>query len=154
MFRTVLSFSEASRAAARVAAALPRSSGYESQAAHAVEAILSDMIDSDGVDKLVVYKADPNTGLPVGGGQPKSCASNCWTFTWNPSTRTFSKDPGHNWPAASQKACGSEASTDYVGVYVEGRYKYITGLFDNERLISERTVMRLEPVGPSEQCQP
>jgi hypothetical protein len=59
-----------------------------------------------------------------------------------------------SWPATDQEACGAEDSTDYLGVYVRARHVFITGFFQDEQQLSERTVMRLEPLPFTDECKP
>lgn len=155
LFRSELSVSQSARAGARTAAALPRTAGYQTSAANAVAAQLRNTLSTDEITYLSVYKADKATGLPADGGTYKTCTS-CYRFTWNAATKSWVAESGASWPATSQKACGAEATTDYLGVYVEARYNWVTAIFKpmfgNSMTVSERTIMRLEPIGNGSTC--
>jgi hypothetical protein len=117
-----------------------------------VAAQLRNTLGSDETQYLTIYKANKVTGLPVSGASYKTCTSDCYRFTWNAATNAWVPVSGAAWLPTAQNACGkSETDTDYLGVYVEGRYTWKTGLFNpifgSNSTISERTVMRLEPIG-------
>lgn len=160
LFRTSLTISDASRAGARVAVAQPRNEGYQGVAADTVSGSLASAgIPADQIDLLVVYKADPTTGGLKGGGSAdadiEACLTNCWKFTWDAGTDRFTAVPGGpEWPAEDQAACGAEDSTDYLGVYIRARHVFVTGFFQQEQRLSERTVMRLEPLPFTDECKP
>ena len=61
---------------------------------------------------------------------------------------------GPSWAAADQAACGEANHNDYMGVYVEGEFRSLTGMFGSSRKISESSVIRLEPVPLSNTCEP
>jgi Flp pilus assembly protein TadG len=153
LFRANLSVSQAARSGARTAVALPRVTDYQLNTANAVAASLQNTLSTDEITYLTVYKANKATGLPVSGTY-KTCTE-CYRFAWDASTKSWTPDGGA-WPAATQKACGSEGNTDYLGVYVEAKYKYMTGIFTpmfgSSSTIRERTVMRLEPLGVLTSC--
>jgi hypothetical protein len=152
LFRNAHTITASVRAGARTAVALPRFNGYEDATAQATAAALGNM-PADSVDVLTVYRADPATGDPVSGGF-ETCTSSCWRFTWDDATSTFVPVLGTSWPAADQSACGDEAHTDYLGVYVRGHYDWVTGFFGDPKDITAHTVMRLEPLPLSVACHP
>lgn len=160
LFRTNLTISDATRAGARVAVAQPRNPGYQDVAADTVSGSLSSAgIPDDQIDLLIVYEADPTTGGLKGGGSSdaaiEACTTNCWRFSWDPVSEDFVLDSGSpSWPATDQEACGAEDSTDYLGVYVRARHVFVTGFFQDEQQLSERTVMRLEPLPFTDECKP
>lgn len=155
LFRADLSVSMAARSGARTAAALPRTAGYQTSAANAVAAQLRNTLSTDEITYLSIYKADKATGLPTDGGTYKSC-STCYRFTWDASAKSWTPEAGAAWAATAQKACGSEATTDYLGVYVEAKYKWVSAvfkpMFGDSMTVSERTIMRLEPIGTGSTC--
>ncbi len=157
LFRASLSFSNAARAGARTAVALPRVPSYASAAQQAVSGALRNTVNPSEINYLTIFRADPVTGQPISGGTVKTCTSQCYRYTWNSATSQWTPVNGPSWSANTQRACGQEASTDYLGIYVEGQYQWKTGIFrpffGDSTTIGERTIMRLEPIGGSTQCQ-
>ena len=155
MFRADLTVSQAARSGARTAAALPRVASYQTNSAAAVAASVRTSLGANEISYLTIYKANKTTGMPSDGGTYKTC-TDCYRFTWDTSTKSWTQLSGAAWPATAQKACGSEALTDYIGVYVEARYHWITGIFTpifgSTTGLAERTVMRLEPIGSQTAC--
>ncbi len=156
LFRANITVSQSARAGARTAVALPRYAGYQTAAANAVAAQLRNTLGSDEIQYLTIYKADKVTGLPTSGTY-KTCTTTCYRFTWNAATSAWVPVTGAAWLPTAQNACGkNETDTDYLGVYVESRYTWKTGLFNpifgSSSTISERTVMRLEPIGGTGAC--
>ena len=156
VFRTNLSISESTRAGARVAVAQPRVAGYELSASAAVSgALASAGIPGDDIELLVIYKADPQTGRTIVGGDPSACVADCWKFRWDEGTRSFLlAGDSPSWDAGSQAACGSADKTDYLGVYVRAKYDFVTGFFGSSMTMTERSVMRLEPLPLADTCAP
>lgn len=151
LFRANLSFSQAARSGARTAVALPRTP-YADPSQQAVAGSLRTTINTNEIKFLTIYKANPTTGLPADGSTYKTCSSSCYRYTWDAGTRTWTLVSGTAWAPSSQKACGTIDHTDYLGIYVEGEYRWKTGIFNpifgSSTTIAERTVMRLEPVKP------
>jgi hypothetical protein len=152
LFRSTLTFSNAVRSGVRTAVALPRVDGYELATASAVAAAL-DGIGDDSVEYLTVYRADPDSGEPVT-GDFETCSTDCWRFDWNSGTREFVPVAGTGWPATEQAACGTEEATDFLGVYIKGRYSFVTGFFGVDQTLTERAIMRLEPLPLTDECAP
>src|SRR5690606_13659227 len=62
-----LLMSQAARSAVRTAVALPRDPGFDAEAATAAAGVLG--ADNQGsIEGLIIYRADPATGRPAGGG--------------------------------------------------------------------------------------
>jgi Flp pilus assembly protein TadG len=101
---------------------------------------------------MVIYKVDPSstTGAPIGGypgaNMTGGCTSSCIKYTWNNTTKAFTKTSG-SWTNAD--ACG--VAVDSIGVYVQARHSYISGILGQTRDVDGHTVMRLEPL-PADQC--
>ena len=140
-----LLISQAARSAARTAVAMPRTVGYDEQAATSAAGVLGADTSGD-IEQLTIYRADPATGRLVGGGDLAGCFTNCVRFTWDDASGSFRKVPGTAWPSDSQLACGGRDATDFVGVEIRGRHEWATGLFGDGVQLVERAVMRLEPV--------
>ena len=134
----------AARAGAREASVLPKIDGYQDQALDAIVAELG-YLPRGSAEMIVVYKADALTGLPES-GTFASCAASCYRWTWDSISDSWVPDGAAAWPAADQETC------DFVGVYVKGTYKWITGFFGSDRTIEERSVRRLEPTPQERDC--
>lgn len=82
-------------------------------------------------------------------GPPTSCNSTnrCWSMSWNTTTKQFNNPVG-GW--SSPLACG-DGVLDDIGVMVQVRHEFVSGLFGSSRTITQRTTTRLEPL-PAEQC--
>ncbi len=138
LMRDAIVVSAASRAGARMASSLPRDATFASLARGQVEDALAGA-QMDRVDKVWVFKANASTGLPDSGGFA-SC-STC--VKYKGSGNLLIPDGAPGWTAAQQNAC--LGSQDYLGVYVEYRYPSRLGFFFGNKVLTESTVMRLEP---------
>lgn len=158
-FRSLSQMQIAVSAAVRTGSTQSRVDGYEDQIADNLRASFSSR--ATGASKMVVYKADPATGKPMGlapsAADFSRCTVDCWVFQWNPATSSWTKAASPTWPASRQKACGPVAETDYLGVWVEAKYGGLTGLSVMAvKNIATRGVGRLEPVPLStgQLCKP
>lgn len=152
MLRSRHALAEASRTGARAASSLPRNADYAVAARDAVTASLRGSIPDDAVLDLVIYRAVPATGLPINGSFT-GCIQ-CYRYAWDPDTQLFDLVSGASWAATSQAACGDVDDTDFVGVYVGGQYDFITTFWSDRVSLSDRTIMRLEPVNGTAECKP
>lgn len=140
LYMNASTVSNATASGARAGSTQSRQATYSTNAALAVAAALEAMEFGDP-QMLVVYKADPNTGKPVDGDY-ETCGA-CNKYTWSGTTWTATQT---GWSSSSQKACGTVANTDYLGVYVRAQHNYLTSMFGSAKTIREHTMMRLEPV--------
>lgn len=160
MFRTSLTMSEATRAAARVAVAKPRLPGYHETAAAAASGSLTAAGITDGqLGVLVIYRADPATGGLESGGATnadiEAFSVDCWHFDWDPVADEYKPRATPTWAHTQQFACGLEGETDYLGVYLRGTHHFMTDFFKDEQVLTERTIYRLEPFADMEKaCKP
>ena len=153
-------------AGARAGSVEARQTTYAEAAQRSVEAILK----NNGIwaDWIVIYKANKTTGEPwnasgtwtAGDKEFENCTANCIKYQVNSGKTAYnvvgtSGVPNPNWLSTSQAACGPEASTDYIGVYVKYTHRYVTKMFGETRTVRERAVYRLEPIPPSagQACQ-
>lgn len=147
VFMDASGYSSSTRSGARAAVAASRNPTYQDMTRRAVESTMAN-VSGGSPRTLVVYRADPVTGNPrTWNGRDYTSCSQCWVYRWDGSKPTGEKwvdQRTSTWPATSQYACG-DAATDVLGVWVEGRHDFITGLFGSGMDLRERTVMRLEP---------
>lgn len=152
LIRTRSSLTDASREAARVAAALPREDGYQNNALAAVNGVIA-VNPGEHIEYVAIYRADPLTGDPVGGQPIESCSTDCWRYEWIDGSG-FQQKLGASWPADDQSACGGIADTDWLAVYVRGSYQASLPFMNIDRTFTDRTIMRLEPMELGVPCRP
>lgn len=143
LLRDGMVVTSASRAGARIASSLPRTNGFSATAKDQVEDAMSGM-QTNRIDKVWIYKADPTTGA-----RPASCTSYCVSYTGTSGTLVAN---GGSWAPTDQNACAGEQ--DQLGVYVEYRYPSRLGFLWNNKVLAESTTMRLEPYTSLGACKP
>ena len=147
-FKNALTVSSATRSGARAGVARPRTADYQDAIVTSVETAL-DALSSGDPEELWIYQAGAD-GYPVGYGDFSGCnATRCLRYTWD--GEEFQPVAGYSWAGATQNACGAEA--DELGVYLRTEHHFVTGVFGSDRTLTDRTVMRLEPIPVSQQCK-
>lgn len=159
LFTTISTTDGSTRSGARVAATQYSQAGLVPAAqADALEQItLSAAADLKVLNNaepvgMAVYEVNPSSsnGAPHGGfpgdNMTGGCSSSCVRYSWNPATETMDYASG-SW--SNPDACG--VIVDSVGVFVQTRHTYVSGLLGSERYVGSHTVMRLEPL-PTDQC--
>jgi Flp pilus assembly protein TadG len=150
LFKDALSVSAAARAGARMGASQPKITTFAQDSANQVtNAIVG--LDPVNLQQVWVYRTTGTTGQP-----PATCTgtppNNCVPFTWN-GTALITTGLA-NWTSTSQNACAGNPSRDALGVYVEYRHSSPLGFFFVNQIISESTVMWIEPFIPAAGCVP
>jgi hypothetical protein len=155
LFRDSLTTDNASREGARAAS----TQGNDAAADYIVLRTVEHGLEAMGLQRLdhvVVFKADgPGDSVP-GGCNTASQAGLCNRYT---ATEFFAEldDSGGN--DTGNFRCGSldsswcpttretslAAGTDYIGVHIQTRHSYITGLFGGDHVLGETTILRIEP---------
>jgi Flp pilus assembly protein TadG len=159
-FKDSLSVSTATRSGARTASAEPRTSGYQTDAANAVKTAVQ-ALPAAGPQELWIYKAGTD-GAPVDNSDNNTnsfanCGTNrCYKFTWNSASKSWTAVAGYSWTYTLQNACSGTANS--IGIYLKDKHTFITHLFDpilggNSKMLTDHTVMRLEPMPASQVCQ-
>jgi Flp pilus assembly protein TadG len=147
-----LATSSSVRAAARVASAEPRYSGFAQDAANQVANEAGTALNMANIRELWVYKADVASGRPVGDTGSFASCSKCVKFQWDSASRSF-KQISSTWTFAEQNACQGDPSRDAVGVFVQIRHPAITNMFFNNIDVTEHSVMALEPIPTAKVCK-
>lgn len=153
LLRAGVGLSSAVRSAARTASAEPR---QESFAIDAVEALAraGTGVALTQINEVWVYRANQE-GYPGADGVADfsaGCATACLRFRFDPVQGRF-VPTGGNWPAATIDACMATAQS--VGVRVQARHVPMTAGLIGERTLSQRAVMRFEPlVETGGRCRP
>ena len=112
----------------------------------------------DYIEYILVYKSN-SQGYPGAEGNttmPSSCTgiTDCVRFTWRDSANQF-RYAGGTWDARTINACFPGTPTapqDRVGVYLQARHPFVTGVFGAGITLSEKAVMDFEPL-PSDKCK-
>lgn len=159
LFTSYSTTTAASRSGARLAATAYSQAGtsttaQDSAAVQIAAATAADLEVLNNAEPLgmVIYKVNTSStdGAPIGGfpgpNMTGGCTSSCIKFSYDASTQTFTKTSG-SWTNAD--ACGTVV--DSIGVYVQARHTYISGILGSTRDVDGHTVMRLEPL-PADQC--
>ena len=141
---------DASGEGARVAAAQPRTSGFQNQTLAAIQGVVNaNKVKS--IDYVVIYRADPATGLHYKGEGIETCFDSCWRFELIDGA--FAQKLGAAWDHNKIAACGDIDDTDWLGVYVRGHHTPITGFIGGTRRFTDTTIMRFEPMPPGVRCR-
>ena len=146
----------ASRSGARVAASVysratngsTSSTGPESatqtlalaQIVAAVEGDLKGLNNAVPV-RMMIFRVASN-GEPAGGVNG-SCSDRCISYTWNSTSKKMIRDSTNKkWPNPQRCLINDYES---IGVFVEIKHDFVTGVFGSNKFVSGRTSMRLEP---------
>lgn len=153
LLRGSIGLSSAVRSAARTASAEPR---QETFAVDAVEALAraGTGVALTQISEVWVYRANREgyPGADGNGGFSIGCTTACLRFRFDPAQGRFVSNGG-SWPASSIDACMTTAQS--VGVRVLARHAPMTAGLIGERTLSQRAVMRFEPmVETSGRCRP
>ena len=151
LLRTRTTITDASREAARVAAALPRVENFQNNALATINGILT-TTKGDPIDYVVIYRADPADGLPLSGESIESCLIDCWRYEFI--NGGFEQKLGASWDYQDQLACGGLTDTDWLAVYVRGHHDGQLPFLNLDRSFSDTTIMRLEPMEIGVPCRP
>ena len=154
LFTSYSTTTAASRSGARLAATAYSQAGtsttaQDSAATQIAAATAADLEVLNNAEPIgmVIYKVNPSStdGAPIGGfpgaNMTGGCTSSCIKFSYNAATQAFTKTSG-SWTNAD--ACGT--AVDSIGVYVQARHTYISGILGSTRDVDGHTVMRLEPL--------
>ena len=106
----------------------------------------------DQINWVIVYNAN-TAGYPMPNGNTSAaCGTDCVKYVWNATKNQFVYSSG-SWASASINACINDPNRMSVGIILNAKHPWITGLFGNNATIQERTVMQFEPL-TSDSCKP
>lgn len=106
----------------------------------------------DSIEWIIVYDANTQ-GYPMPTtNRTLSCTTNCVAYVWDKNLDKFRYSSG-SWASNSVNACVNDPLRTAVGVAMQAKHAWVTGLFGQSKTISERSIMQFEPL-PSEQCKP
>jgi hypothetical protein len=169
LMRDYVSITSASRSGSRIASANPgagpqicdpgetgtecSNAGAPELAKLAANAIQtqSSALNKDTINYMLIYKANANgfpgslTGWSANPVSDCSSSGSCVEYVWVKASDKFKYVPGNGtWTSSTINACVS--NSDSVGVYLNATHPYITKLFGSSKTVSDRTVMRFEPL--------
>lgn len=154
LFKDWLTVSAAARAGARMGSSEPRASvlpdvprAFADDSADQVTNAISGLVPAN-IQEVWVYKAIYATGLPASAG----CTADCVKYNW-PTGATKLTYLSGSWPASSQNACAGDVNRDALGVSVSYKHSGM-GFFFKNAIVSESTVMWIEPLSSSGICKP
>jgi hypothetical protein len=97
----------------------------------------------DSIQKLWIYKAN-DKGYPGSDGSTAwTCATNCVEYKWVAASDKFGYVRG-SWPSTSIYACAG--APDRVGVYMQAKHDFVTGLFWQTTDLDDHAVFTFEPL--------
>jgi Flp pilus assembly protein TadG len=158
-FRDSMTVSNTLRAGARVGSNAGRERAADYTILKAVEAAMAE-VPSSRILRVIVYKASTsNSAVPTNclavsgsGGVAGSCNVYRASDLARPASDFTASCTGNTGTAPDRWWCptGRQATqalgADYLGVYMEVRFTYVTGLFPGDGItIRDRAIMRLEP---------
>lgn len=160
LFRDYLTMQNAATAASRSAAIQGNATDADYQIVQAVKKATNAMPRSY-IQRVVVFKATgPSSTVPstCKSATPRSqntvsfCNVYGVTADWNGTTPVTDYNcgtPGYSkgWCPSTRKTAiaGVNSPPDYLGIYIEVRHPWITGLFGSAVTISQTSITRLEP---------
>jgi len=158
-WRDSMTVSNALRSGARVGSNAGRERSADYDIIKSIEAAMREIPDTARVQRVVIYKADTANSAPsascMAGTPSSSSTAPCNVYTgadlsrpasdFSGTTSCGSTAPDRFWCPVNrqnQQALGA----DYLGVWMQVRYDYITHVFPGTGLtIKDRAIMRLEP---------
>ena len=108
-------------------------------------------LNPEDVEYVIVYKADPSDGYPIG-QDSLVCSSSCVKYKWDVGLEKFRYNSG-SWASAKINACTNDPLRDSVGVGMKINHSMVSGFFGTTLSLEEHTVMQFEPLLASE-CKP
>ena len=170
MMRDVVSTNSSVRTGARVASAAagagpgtcaasanpppctPASAPAVAQLAADAIARAGSAMPKDSIQYILVYSANTQ-GYPMPSTNTTyTCSTKCVKYVWDQGLNKFRYASG-SWSSASINACLNDAARESVGIVLQARHPWVTGLFGDGVLLQEKSVMQFEPL-PNESCKP
>ncbi len=148
------------RAGSRTASAEPRVDTFLEDTARSMTRTVQ-TLDKSGLEgaqggNLYIYEADKNTGLPTA-STTFACTSKCVRYDWDTGANKFVYRSG-SWSHLSINACAGDPNLTTVGVRLEYRHDFLTGLFGTGLTLADQSVQNFEPIStlddPNGVCKP
>ena len=107
----------------------------------------------DSIQYIYVYRANAaGYPFPAANRDISACTTECVRFAWAPSVDRFRYVDG-TWDSKTINACVNDVNRMAVGVAMQAKHKWVTGLFGTTMGLDDRTVMQFEPL-PGDTCKP
>ncbi len=157
LLRDQVAVTSAVRVGSRIASAAadagpgtPATSPMLAEAAAAAIQRAGSAMPHDAIEFIYVYKANKHgfPGSDTNTTMPAACTTNCVKYVWNGTRFAYSSG---GWVSSSINACVNESDT--LGVYMEATHDWVTGMFGDGFTVTDRSVMRFEPL-PQDSCKP
>jgi hypothetical protein len=156
-FRSYLTVSNGTRDGSRMASVIADRSDADFQILRDVKASTA-AISASSVQRIVIWRATgPDDDVPAGcaaGVANSSSTTPCNVYEatdFERSEEDFgcdATDPDRFWCPTDRKSALSDPP-DYVGIWIQVRHGFVTGMFGSDLTITDQTIMRIEPQGLS-----
>lgn len=100
----------------------------------------------DNIEYIMIFRANSD-GFPGAEGiktMPSTCPANCVKYTWVDAQDRFRYNSG-SWASSTINAC-FPANLERVGVFLQAKHPFVTGLFGASVPLADRTVQEFEPL--------
>jgi TadE-like protein len=135
------------RAGSRTASAEPRVPTFLDDTARSMSRTVQ-TLDKDGLEdgygQLFIYESDKD-GFPLGSPTTFACGTHCVRYSWDATAAKFVKRSG-SWDYRTINACAGDPNLTVVGVRLEYRHTFLTGVFGGGRTLSDESVQNFEPI--------
>lgn len=113
-------------------------------------------MNSQDIDWVMIYSANTRGYPGTGSSIPSSCPAKCVKYVWDAGLNKFRYASG-SWTSSTVNACLNDANRESVGVILQARHNWMTGLMSGlmggNKTMTERTVMQFEPL-EQDRCKP
>jgi TadE-like protein len=166
LLKDAVAVTSAVRVGTRTASSEPRNPDFLDDTALAMSRTV-ETLDKNGLTgtnggNLYIYEAQKN-GWPKGATDSKFvCGTNCVVYNWVgnpdvPGSGQFVKVSG-SWDYQDINACTGDSGHTVVGVRLEYRHTFITGIFCGGKTLTDEAVQSFEPIStfddPNNLCKP
>ena len=110
-------------------------------------------LPEDAMQWMLVYEANPTATRCPNGNTTMTCTTNCVPYNWNAVHGQVRLRLRHLEHHDHGQRLRQRRRAHSVGVAINARHTWITGLFGNGVDLNERSVMQFEPL-PNETCKP
>ena len=150
LFKDYLTVANTTRAGARVATQEASNPTADYQVLQAIKGASSAM-NPNKIERIVVFRAtSPSGTVPATCKSGTAVTGSCNVYVTTDMNRPSSdfgctgSSPDRFWCPTTRLDNQSDPP-DYVGVYIQARHDYVTGMFGSARTLTDPTVMRIEP---------
>lgn len=162
LLKDAVAVTAAVRVGARTASSEPRNPDFLTDTALAMSRTVA-TLDKDGLvgangGNLYIYEAQKN-GWPKGATDANFvCGDNCVRYNWVSASSGFVPVGTPNWDASEVNACTGDPDHTVVGVRLEYRHTFLTGIFGGGMTLTDEAVQSFEPIStfddPNNLCKP